>query len=188
MNYGKRGISKVQKSLTSKTIKFQKLFFVSALKVILVAALSTAVIGICLGIGAFKGILSSAPDVDPSTVLPRGFATVVYDAKGNELTKLVAANSNRSNEKMDRIPQYLADAFVAIEDKRFYEHNGIDIQGIIRAAFIVIQERTCHRVHPPSPSRLSRTMFLTTGPMRATSRKSGEKSKNSTSHLNLKRK
>ena len=141
MNYGKRGISKVQKSLTSKTIKFQKLFFVSALKVILVAALSTAVIGICLGIGAFKGILSSAPDVDPSTVLPRGFATVVYDAKGNELTKLVAANSNRSNEKMDRIPQYLADAFVAIEDKRFYEHNGIDIQGIIRAAFIVIQER-----------------------------------------------
>lgn len=141
MNYGKRGISKVQKSLTSKTIKFKKMFFVTALKVILVAVLSTAVIGICLGIGAFKGILSSAPDVDPSAVLPRGFATVVYDAKGNELTKLVAANSNRSNEKMDRIPQYLADAFVAIEDKRFYEHNGIDIQGIIRAAFIVIQER-----------------------------------------------
>ncbi|MDE7323877.1 MAG: transglycosylase domain-containing protein [Lachnospiraceae bacterium] len=141
MNYGKRGISKVQKSLTSKTIKFKKMFFVSALKIILVAALSTAVIGICLGIGAFKGILSSAPDVDPAAVLPRGFATVVYDAKGNELTKLVAANSNRSYEKMDKIPQYLADAFVAIEDKRFYEHNGIDIQGIIRAAFIVIQER-----------------------------------------------
>lgn len=141
MNYGKRGISKVQKSLTSKTIKFKKMFFVTALKVILVAVLSTAVIGICLGIGAFKGILSSAPDIDPSAVLPRGFATVVYDAKGNELTKLVTANSNRSNEKMDRIPQYLADAFVAIEDKRFYEHNGIDIQGIIRAAFIVIQER-----------------------------------------------
>ena len=37
--------------------------------------------------------------------------------------------------------RYLADAFVAIEDKRFYEHNGIDIQGIIRAAFIVLQER-----------------------------------------------
>lgn len=42
---------------------------------------------------------------------------------------------------MDKIPQYLADAFVAIEDRRFYEHNGIDIQGIIRAAFIVLQER-----------------------------------------------
>ncbi len=141
MNYGKRGIAKVQKSLTSKTIKFKKMFFVTALKVILVVVLSTGVIGICLGIGAFKGILSSAPDVDPEAVLPQGFATVVYDAKGNELTKLVAANSNRSYEKMDKIPQYLADAFVAIEDKRFYEHNGIDIQGIIRAAFIVLQER-----------------------------------------------
>ncbi len=141
MNYGKKGISKVQKSLTSKTIKFKKMFFVTALKVILVVVLSTGVIGICLGIGAFKGILSSAPDVDPEAVLPQGFATVVYDAKGNELTKLVAANSNRSYEKMDKIPQYLADAFVAIEDKRFYEHNGIDIQGIIRAAFIVLQER-----------------------------------------------
>lgn len=141
MNYGKRGVSRVQKSLTSKTIKFKKMFFVTALKVILVVVLSTGVIGICLGIGAFKGILSSAPDVDPEAVLPQGFATVVYDAKGNELTKLVAANSNRSYEKMDKIPQYLADAFVAIEDKRFYEHNGIDIQGIIRAAFIVLQER-----------------------------------------------
>ena len=141
MNYGKRGVSKIQKSLTSKTIKFKKMFFVTALKVILVVVLSTGVIGICLGIGAFKGILSSAPDVDPEAVLPQGFATVVYDAKGNELTKLVAANSNRSYEKMDKIPQYLADAFVAIEDKRFYEHNGIDIQGIIRAAFIVLQER-----------------------------------------------
>ena len=63
MNYGKRGISKVQKSLTSKTIKFKKMFFVTALKVILVVVLSTGVIGICLGIGAFKGILSSAPDL-----------------------------------------------------------------------------------------------------------------------------
>ena len=34
---------------------------------------------------------------------------------------------------MDMIPEDLAHAFVAIEDERFYEHNGIDIKGIIRA-------------------------------------------------------
>lgn len=37
---------------------------------------------------------------------------------------------------MDKIPENLAHAFVAIEDARFYEHNGIDIKGIIRAGFI----------------------------------------------------
>ena len=98
----------------------------------LTATLSIMIVGACFGIGAFKGILSSVPDIDPASVLPQGFATVVYDAKGNELTKLVAANSNRSYEKMDRIPKHLADAFVAVEDERFYDHNGIDIRGIMR--------------------------------------------------------
>lgn len=141
MNYGKKGVSKVQKSLTSKTIKFKKMFFVSLLKIMLTAAISIMVIGVCFGIGMFKGILSSAPDIDPTEVLPKGFATVVYDAKGNEITKLVAANSNRSYEKMDMIPQYLADAFVAIEDERFYSHNGIDIKAIMRAGFEVIKSK-----------------------------------------------
>lgn len=141
MNYGKKGISKVQKSLTSKTIKFKKMFAVSLLKLILVAAMSLVVIGVCLGIGMFKGILSSAPDVDPATVLPQGYATIVYDAKGNQVAKLVAANSNRISEDMDMIPQYLADAFVAIEDERFYSHNGIDIKGILRAGVDAIKSK-----------------------------------------------
>ena len=115
------------------------MFLVSALKLILVSVMSVMIVGVCFGIGAFKGILNSAPDVDPAAVLPQGFATVVYDAKGNELTKLVAANSNRSYEEIDKIPKYLADAFVAVEDERFYEHNGIDIRGIIRAGFAALQ-------------------------------------------------
>lgn len=115
------------------------MFLVSALKLILVSVMSVMIVGVCFGIGAFKGILNSAPDVDPAAVLPQGFATVVYDAKGNELTKLVAANSNRSYEEIDKIPKYLSDAFVAVEDERFYEHNGIDIRGIIRAGFAALQ-------------------------------------------------
>lgn len=141
MNYGKKGISKIQKSLTSKKIKLKKMVIVTALKLLLIAALSTAVIGLCFGLGMFKGILSSAPDIDPASVLPTGYATVVYDAKGNELTKLVAANSNRSYEDMSKIPQYLADAFVAIEDQRFYEHNGIDLKGMLRAGVEFIRTK-----------------------------------------------
>jgi len=133
MNYGKKGITKIQKSLTSKSMKLKKMCCVTALKLVLIALIAFCVIGVCLGIGAFKGILYSAPSVDSAKIIPKGYATVVYDSEGNTLTKLVAANSNRSWEYMDKIPEDLAHAFVAIEDERFYEHNGIDIQGIARA-------------------------------------------------------
>ncbi len=141
MNYGKKGISKIQKSLTSKKIKLKKMVVVTALKLILITMLSIAVIGVCLGLGMFKGILSSVPDIDPASVLPTGYATVVYDAKGNDIAKLVAANSNRSYEDMSKIPQHLADAFVAIEDERFYTHNGIDLKGMLRAGVTFIETK-----------------------------------------------
>lgn len=139
MNYGRKGIHKIQKSLTSKTIKLKKLCFISALKLLLVVVISIGITGACFAIGAFKGILYSAPDIDVVSVMPSHYATVIYDAKGNETTKLVASDSNRSYEKMEQIPQYLADAFVALEDERFYTHNGIDFKGIIRAGFHVLE-------------------------------------------------
>ena len=79
------------------------------------------------------GIINTAPDVSDIDVSPAGFSTTVYDNKGNTLTKLIAENSNRIYVTLDKIPDHLKDAFVAIEDERFYSHNGIDIQGIMRA-------------------------------------------------------
>ncbi|MBQ7945031.1 MAG: transglycosylase domain-containing protein [Lachnospiraceae bacterium] len=138
MNYGKRGVVKKQKALTSKSTKLKKMCCISALKLILLGLLSVFIIVGSLGLGAFKGIISSAPDSSTVQVIPTGYATVIYDAEGNEMTKLVAADSNRSWVKMSQIPQDLADAFVAIEDERFYEHNGIDLKSIMRAASIAI--------------------------------------------------
>ena len=40
---------------------------------------------------------------------------------------------------MDRIPEHLGQAFVALEDKRFYQHNGIDLEGMARAAWVMVQ-------------------------------------------------
>ncbi len=141
MNYGKKGIHKIQKSLTSKSVKLKKMCCISALKLILIALLALCIVGACLGIGMFKGILYSAPEINNLNVIPTGYATIVYDSEGNEITKLVAADSNRSWEKMSKIPEDLAHAFVAIEDERFYEHNGIDIKGILRAAVEAVKAR-----------------------------------------------
>ncbi len=139
MNYGIKGVRKKQQTLNSKEIKFKKMGKVYFLKALCICAVSAIILVGCMGLGMFKGILNSAPDISTLDVVPDGYATVVYDCEGHEMTKLVAENSNRSYVTMDKIPQDLADAFVAIEDERFYSHNGIDIYGILRAGFAVLE-------------------------------------------------
>ncbi|HKM34748.1 MAG TPA: PBP1A family penicillin-binding protein [Lachnospiraceae bacterium] len=139
MNYGKRGVRAKQKELTSKSSKWGKKITFTFVKVLLIGIIAVGIIGVSAGIGAFKGIIASAPDINVNDVAPVGFSTFVYDCEGNQIDKLVATNSNRVQVTMDKIPQDLADAFVAIEDERFYEHNGIDIKGIIRAGFTYVK-------------------------------------------------
>ncbi len=141
MNYGKKGIVDKQKSLTSKSVKLKKMCGISALKLILISLLAVICIGVCLGIGMFRGIIYSAPSISTLDLVPTGYSTTVYDSEGNETAKLVAADANRSYVKMSQIPENLANAFVAIEDERFYSHNGIDIQGIFRAAYVAIKNK-----------------------------------------------
>ncbi len=139
MNYGKRGVRAKQKELTSKSAKWGKKLTFTFVKVLLIGFIAVGIMGASAAIGAFKGIIASAPDIDVNDVAPVGFSTFVYDSEGNQIDKLVATNSNRVQVTMDKIPQDLADAFVAIEDYRFYEHNGVDIKGIIRAAFTYVR-------------------------------------------------
>ncbi len=141
MNYGKKSIRRKQRQLNSKSTKFSKMFMLYFLKALLICVLSVGIIGICFGIGIFKGILASAPDISSLDVRPTGYATVVFDSSGKQIAKLVGTDSNRSYVNMDLIPQDMADAFVAIEDERFYQHNGIDIKGIVRAGMEAVKNR-----------------------------------------------
>ena len=63
-------------------------------------------------------------------------------------------NSNRIQiNSMDLIPKHLGEAFVALEDERFYQHNGIDIQGIVRSGWHFIESMGKEKKAPaPSPS------------------------------------
>ncbi len=141
MNYTRRSIKKKQRRLNAKSVKFSRMFLLTLEKIILIGILALGISGVCVGIGAFKGILASAPDISSLDVTPTGYATVVYNSQGKQISKLVGTNSNRSYVGKQDIPQDLKDAFVAIEDERFYEHNGIDIRGILRAGFQAIKDR-----------------------------------------------
>lgn len=133
MNYGKKGTARKQKELTSKGTMVRKKFTVIFCKTLLVCFFAIAIIGVCAGFGVLKGIIDSAPDIKTIDATPAGSLSVVLDTDGNTTAKLLASDSNRKEITIDQMPINLQHAFVAIEDERFYDHNGIDIKGIIRA-------------------------------------------------------
>ena len=136
MNYGKKGVRAKQKALNSKTVKIEKKILLSLVKLVLVAIVGVGICGVAAGIGVFRGILASTPTIRLDAVVASGQATIVYDCEGNEIDQYVSSNSNRLRvESMDELPDYLGKAFVAIEDERFYLHNGIDFKGMLRAGW-----------------------------------------------------
>ena len=140
MNYGKRGVRAKQRALNSKSKKIGRKFVLTLVKLSLASVIGIVICAACAGIGAFRGILASTPQIRLSDVAPTGEATIVYDCEGNEIDQYVSMNSNRIQiNSMDLIPKHLGEAFVALEDERFYQHNGIDIQGIVRSGWHFIE-------------------------------------------------
>ncbi|HZI39586.1 MAG TPA: transglycosylase domain-containing protein, partial [Acidimicrobiia bacterium] len=60
--------------------------------------------------------------------------TILTDVNGTRLAGL-AGDTNRVNVALDQVPQVLIDAVVAVEDKSFFEHRGVDPIGVVRAAW-----------------------------------------------------
>lgn len=135
MNFSKKGTKDKEKQIKSAKKKLAVKAGVSFFRTFLVCLVMIVIIGAFAGFGAMKGIIDNAPKIDPSEMMPTNFFSTIYDSKGNEIQRLVASNSNREYATIDEIPKVLKDAFVAIEDERFWEHNGIDIKGIFRAFF-----------------------------------------------------
>ena len=139
MNYGKKKAAKRQKQITSKSAMQGKRVGVRLFKALLLCIVVVAIAGVAGGGLFVKKIIDNSPDITPDDVKPQGFTTLVYADDGStEIERFVAAGSNRVYKTIDEIPVDLQHAFVAIEDERFYEHNGIDIKGIIRAGVSIL--------------------------------------------------
>lgn len=138
MNYGRKQTKRKIKAVNSKSQKYFNKVGISFFKACFVFILFAIVTGIGAGIGAYRGILDSAPELNPESVAPSGFITTIYDSKGNPVETLVGAGANRIEATYDELPQDLIDAFVAIEDSRFWSHSGIDLRSITRAAVGVL--------------------------------------------------
>ena len=133
MDFGKNSTQKKRKNMTSASSRMGNMAGVTFLRILFLSFAAVCVIVACMGIGAFRSIIDNAPDISDVNIMPIGNATFVYDADGNMLQKLSAPTANRMSVSIDKIPLDMQHAIVAVEDERFYEHNGIDVRGILRA-------------------------------------------------------
>ena len=138
MNYGKDATEKRLQAANSRSDKYRSRIFLTFLKTCCVLCLFSVLVISSIGIGIVMGIIDNAPELNVDSIVPIGYATTVYDSTGNLTDTLVTAGSNREEATFDELPKDLINAFVAIEDSRFWTHNGIDLRSISRAAVGVL--------------------------------------------------
>ena len=79
--------------------------------------------------------------IEPKDVVPVLFETHILDDNNNIVRVLAANEAQREYVPIDRIPDGLVNGLIAVEDKRFYRHHGIDHRGILRAAYVIVRSR-----------------------------------------------
>ncbi|HET6997081.1 MAG TPA: transglycosylase domain-containing protein [Solirubrobacterales bacterium] len=94
------------------------------------ALLAIAVIGVTSWV---LDVAADAPSLASCKPIDRGGNSTLYAADGSKLG-VIAADEAHTPVSIKRIPKSLQLATVAIEDQRFYEHGGVDPEGILRAA------------------------------------------------------
>ncbi len=100
------------------------------LTVILLLCLMLALFGALIGIA--KAYVDTAPTLDLAALDDQAKTSFIYDSKGNLITDY-KGTEDRVMVSIDEIPKMLQNAFIAVEDARFYQHNGVDVKRIFGA-------------------------------------------------------
>lgn len=97
------------------------------------------IIALCVGlallgavIGIAKAFVDTAPTLDLAALDAQDKTSFIYDSEGNLITDY-KGTEDRIMVSIDEIPEMLQNAFIAVEDARFYEHNGVDVKRIVGA-------------------------------------------------------
>ena len=138
MDYSKHGTKKKEKHIRSSVPKAKHKVTFNIFRIFIFALITIGVVGVAAGIGGLKGVLDSAPIISVEDVIPEGYKSFIYDRDGNMVTQLYQPETNRIAKSIEDMPKVLQNAFIALEDSRFWDHNGIDPQGIVRAFFVGI--------------------------------------------------
>ena len=111
-----------------------------------------------IGCGFLTASMNTKPDL-ANDILPPA-SSQIYDINGNEIAN-VHATENRRPVKIEQVPKDLQNAFVAVEDNRFYEHSGVDPRGIMRALYANIRGRGVSEGGSTITQQLAKNAYLT---------------------------
>jgi 1A family penicillin-binding protein len=92
--------------------------------------------GSILFLGMFAWIARDLPDPNSLSLREVAQSTKIYDRTGEHLLYEISGDEKRTLVTIDQIPQHVLDATLTAEDRKFYDHSGIDIKGIIRSILV----------------------------------------------------
>lgn len=116
-----------------KKTKSNKDTVVNVLNTVIIVFLSLVLIGSVGGFFVLSKVLDEAPPLDPSALIGQE-SSEIFDADSQVITELAGIDGNRENIEYEQIPQVVIDAYLAIEDSRFFKHNGFDLPRFIKSA------------------------------------------------------
>ncbi|QDI90861.1 PBP1A family penicillin-binding protein [Salicibibacter halophilus] len=100
----------------------------SPVKKVLLIIIGVFIVGMVAATAVAASMISDAPELNAEELTFAEGATI-YDMNDNELGRL-QGTENRTYRDIDEMPEHLKNAFIAVEDYRFYEHSGIDLYRI----------------------------------------------------------
>ena len=108
--------------------------FVNVLRALLFCIILLGLAGVGAVAGIAKAYLETAPDLNLALIDDQVQTSFIYDSKGNVITDY-KGTQNRVMVSIDDMPLFLQHAFVAVEDARFFSHQGVDLRRIAGAFF-----------------------------------------------------
>lgn len=141
MNYSRESNAKRRKNHNSAATKTKNKISIYIFRIIMAFVI---VGGFALGgasIGAYFGIIEKAPVLGDIPAFEGSFTSIVYNSAGEEIDRLDAGES-REYATMAQIPEAMKYAFIALEDERFYSHDGVDFKGFARGIYETLTSET----------------------------------------------
>lgn len=126
--------------------------------IVIIGIMAFLVIGIGVGLGFLSATIQSAPNLR-GDIRPAASAQV-FDVNGKLITVLHAVE-NRLPVPLAKVPKDLQNAFVALEDNRFYQHSGVDPRAILRAVWINVSAGGVSEGGSTITQQLAKNAFLT---------------------------